>query len=95
MLESIAAVEIWRTKGKGPDFVKLGHTKSAPIRYLRTKINEFIKAQSFRITGAHAPNVKHGVLRACPLRARLAERRVSPAYRWVAYSSCLASVTAG
>lgn len=77
MLESIAAAELWRKKGKGPDFVKLGHTKSAPIRYLRTKIHEFVEAQSFRITGAHAPNAKHEVIRARPLGARLAERCVS------------------
>lgn len=30
-------LEIWRTKGKGPEFVKLGRTKSAPIRYWRQR----------------------------------------------------------
>ena len=54
-------LEIWRTKGKGPEFVKLGQTKSAPIRYLRTKIFEFIEAQSFRSTSAYAPNAKQAV----------------------------------
>ncbi|MFG9948002.1 helix-turn-helix domain-containing protein [Pseudomonas aeruginosa] len=54
-------LEIWRTKGKGPEFVKLGQTKSAPIRYLRTKIFEFIEAQSFTSTSAYAPNAKQAV----------------------------------
>lgn len=67
MLESIAAVEIWRTKGKGSDFVKLGHTKSAPIRYLRAEIYEFMEAQSFRCTCAYTPKAKHGVWQACAL----------------------------
>lgn len=31
-------LEIWRTKGKGPEFVKMGKQKQAPIRYLRQKI---------------------------------------------------------
>ena len=54
-------LEIWRTKGKGPEFVKLGHTKSAPIRYLRTKIFVFIEARSFTSTSAYAPNAKQAV----------------------------------
>lgn len=54
-------LEIWRTKGKGPEFVKLGHTKSAPIRYLRTKIFEWLERQSFASTSAYAPNAKQAV----------------------------------
>lgn len=54
-------LEIWRTKGKGPEFVKLGHAKSAPIRYLRSKIIEFIEAQSFLSTSAYAPHAKQAI----------------------------------
>jgi hypothetical protein len=54
-------LEIWRTKGKGPEFVKLGHTKSAPIRYLRAKIFEWLERQSFSSTSAYAPNAKQAV----------------------------------
>lgn len=31
-------LEIWRTRGKGPKFVKLGHSKQSPIRYLESEI---------------------------------------------------------
>ncbi|MDO4709996.1 MAG: helix-turn-helix domain-containing protein [Pseudomonadota bacterium] len=54
-------LEIWRTKGKGPEFVKLGRTKSAPIRYLRSKIFEWLECQSFSSTSAYAPNAKQAV----------------------------------
>lgn len=52
-------LEIWRTKGKGPEFVKMGKQKQAPIRYLRQKIFAWLEAQSFASTSAYNPTAKH------------------------------------
>ena len=52
-------LEIWRTKGKGPEFVKMGKQKQAPIRYLRQKILAWLEAQSFASTSAYNPTTKH------------------------------------
>lgn len=54
-------LEIWRTKGKGPEFIKMGPNKQDPIRYLRAKIFEWLERQSFRSTSAYAPNAKQAV----------------------------------
>lgn len=54
-------LEIWRTKGKGPEFVKLGHTKSAPIRYQRPRIFEWLERQSFSSTSAYSPTAKQAI----------------------------------
>lgn len=54
-------LEIWRTKGKGPEFVKLGETKSAPIRYLRPKIFEWLEQQTFSSTSAYRTYAKQAI----------------------------------
>lgn len=51
-------LEIWRTKGKGPQFVKMGKQKQAPIRYLRPKIFAWLEAQSFSSTSAYPTTAK-------------------------------------
>lgn len=51
-------LEIWRTKGKGPTFIKMGEHKQAPIRYLRPKIYEWLERQSFSSTSAYSANGK-------------------------------------
>jgi hypothetical protein len=48
-------LEIWRCKGKGPRFVKLGREKQSPIRYRRTDVAAWIEAQSFASTSAYSP----------------------------------------
>jgi predicted DNA-binding transcriptional regulator AlpA len=48
-------LEIWRHKGKGPRFVKLGHAKQAPIRYQRSAVAEWLEQQSFASTSAYSP----------------------------------------
>lgn len=35
-------LEIWRHKGKGPPFVKLGRHPSSPIRYQRSRVMRWI-----------------------------------------------------
>lgn len=54
-------LEIWRGKGKGPKFIKLGDSKQAPIRYRDSDIDEWLEQQSFRSTSAYAPNAKQAV----------------------------------
>ena len=36
-------LEIWRTRGKGPKFIKLGRSKQAPIRYSEAVIIAWIE----------------------------------------------------
>lgn len=48
-------LEIWRLKGKGPRFVKMGHAKQAPIRYFRSEIDAWLKANTFASTSAYSP----------------------------------------
>lgn len=48
-------LEIWRCKGKGPRFIKLGSEKQSPIRYRRADVAEWINQQSFASTSAYSP----------------------------------------
>lgn len=45
-------LEIWRHKGKGPEFLKLGDTRQSPIRYHRSKVVEWLSRRSFASTSA-------------------------------------------
>lgn len=46
-------LEIWRTRGKGPKFVKLGSSKQAPIRYNEEEILSWLETQCFTSTSAY------------------------------------------
>lgn len=46
-------LEIWRTRGKGPKFVKLGFSKQAPIRYNQDEILSWLETQCFNNTSAY------------------------------------------
>ena len=48
-------LEIWRCKGKGPRFIKLGTEKQSPIRYRRADVENWIERQSFASTSAYSP----------------------------------------
>ncbi|MDB5678394.1 helix-turn-helix domain-containing protein [Sphingomonas bacterium] len=48
-------LEIWRGKGKGPDFVKLGTAKQCPVRYEPTEVTRYLREQSFASTSAYSP----------------------------------------
>ncbi|MCW9059723.1 MAG: helix-turn-helix domain-containing protein [Gammaproteobacteria bacterium] len=54
-------LEIWRTKGKGPKFVKMGEHKQAPIRYMRPEIFDWLERQSFSSTSAYSANAKQAI----------------------------------
>lgn len=63
-------LEIWRTKGKGPAFIKLGQAKQAPIRYRRSVVTRWLDEQSFASTSGYS----EGALRnAKPNMTRSAE----------------------
>lgn len=47
-------LEIWRVYGKGPAFIKMGKTRSAPIRYQRSRVTEWIDANSHASTSSYA-----------------------------------------
>lgn len=46
---------IWRLKGKGPRFVKLGAANQSPVRYERDEITRWLHEQSFASTSAYSP----------------------------------------
>lgn len=48
-------LEIWRGKSKGPEFVKMGDTSQAPVRYQRSAIMVWLARQSFASTSAYSP----------------------------------------
>lgn len=47
-------LEIWRMKGKGPVFIKLGEAKQARIRYQRSAIENWLREQSFASTSGYS-----------------------------------------
>ena len=46
-------LEIWRHRGKGPPFVKMGSAPQAPVRYLRSAVMDWLAQQSFASTSAY------------------------------------------
>lgn len=48
-------LEIWRCKGRGPRFCKMGGTKQSAIRYRSEDVAEWIEQQSFASTSAYSP----------------------------------------
>ena len=43
-------LEIWRNKGKGPPFIKLGEHPSSPIRYQRSRVMAWLAQRTFAST---------------------------------------------
>ena len=46
-------LEIWRCRGKGPEFVKMGDTPQAPVRYRRSALLDWLARRSFASTSAY------------------------------------------
>jgi hypothetical protein len=46
-------LEIWRCKGKGPAFIKLGEHPSSPIRYQRSRVIAWIDAHLHASTSSY------------------------------------------
>ena len=51
-------LEIWRHKGKGPEFLKLGDTPQAPVRYFRSRVVEWLAERSFPSTSAFTAGIR-------------------------------------
>ena len=47
-------LEIWRCRGIGPNFVKMGTSKQAPVRYQRGEVASWLERQSFGSTSAYS-----------------------------------------
>lgn len=54
-------LEIWRHKGRGPAFVKMGDAPQAPVRYLRSVVTEWLAERSFSSTSAFTAGVRTAV----------------------------------
>ena len=46
-------LEIWRHKGKGPVFIKLGEHPASPIRYQRSRVMAWIDAHLHASTSSY------------------------------------------
>jgi hypothetical protein len=51
-------LEIWRHKGKGPAFVKMGDAPQAPVRYLRSVVTDWLAGRFFSSTSAFTAGVR-------------------------------------
>ena len=49
-------LEIWRCKGKGPRFVKLGTAKQAPVVYARGEVQRWMEERTFSSTSGYSTN---------------------------------------
>lgn len=47
-------LEIWRCRGKGPEFVKMGDAPQAPVRYRRSVLMEWVAQRTFASTSAYS-----------------------------------------
>src|SRR5438552_112947 len=50
-------LEIWRHKGKGPRFVKLGPAKQAGVVYSRSEVQHWMQERTFTSTSAYCAKV--------------------------------------
>lgn len=49
-------LEIKRTRGEGPPFLKLGARKNAPVRYLLSDVVAWLKQNRFQSTSGYGPH---------------------------------------
>lgn len=61
----INTLEIWRTKGHGPPFLKLGNAPQAPVRYLRSKVIEWLEMRLYASTSAYSAALANAKLHNC------------------------------
>lgn len=47
-------LEIWRHRGKGPAFIKLGTNPSSPVRYQRSRVMAWIDANTHVSTSSYS-----------------------------------------
>jgi hypothetical protein len=51
-------LEIWRSLGKGPAFLKYGDEAFSAVRYERSTLLEWLKTRRFSSTSAHTAAVR-------------------------------------
>jgi hypothetical protein len=47
-------LEVWRHKGKGPVFLKLGTNPASPVRYQRSRVMTWIEANTHASTSSYS-----------------------------------------
>ena len=47
-------LEIWGTKGKGPQFIKVGSDTQSRVRYLRSTLMAWLEAQAHSSTSSYS-----------------------------------------
>lgn len=57
-------LEIWRYKGRGPPFIKLGDAPQAAVRYIRSAVTDWVAQRSFASTSAYSAT-QAGRLKVC------------------------------
>lgn len=50
-------LEIWRCKGKGPSFRKLGTAKQAPVVYARGEVQRWLDERTFASTSGYSAKI--------------------------------------
>ena len=58
-------LEIWRTKGHGPAFLKLGTAPQAPVRYLRSKVVAWLEQRLYVSTSAYTAALANAKSESC------------------------------
>lgn len=53
---SPSTARIWRVRGYGPKFHKLGPAKQSPVIYLESDIVEWLETRKVASTSAYSPN---------------------------------------
>ncbi|MBT3071899.1 helix-turn-helix domain-containing protein [Rhodomicrobium sp. Az07] len=66
-------LEIWRCKGRGPAFIKLGTSPKAGVRYLRSALLAWRAKQSFTSTSAYTATLRQPISK--PSDARPMKKR--------------------
>lgn len=51
-------LEIWRSQGKGPPYLKLGDAPQAAVRYLRSAVAAWAARRAFSSTSEHTAAVR-------------------------------------
>lgn len=46
-------LKIWRVKGRGPEFIKLGDTKQSGVVYYEQDVRAWLEGRKFRSTSAY------------------------------------------
>lgn len=49
-------LEIWRTRGQGPAFIKLGAAPQAPVRYRKSAVVAWLEQRQYASTSAYSPH---------------------------------------